>query len=431
VLARIASLQREARPGSVSTFKTGMTKLEAPEVADLLLEIGQRATLEGGNPYKAKAYIRVAEGLRSLVTPLGEVIRRAELRAIPGIGDAIARRIIELRDKGTDEGLERLRRSFPASLLELLSIPRLKPGVVVKLHKELGINSAAEAEEAARQGRLRKVKGLGAAVERKILEGLALARSAAGQMRVNRAEELLLHACGQLERQGAGHVTIAGDFRRGCELAGDLLVVASSDENIARGKLGGVRVDIVPQERFGSALLYLTGNAQHIGQLEALARNKRLSLSASGIGKPGREPGGRTEDEIYHQLGLTFIPPELREGGDEIALAQARKLPKLVTEDDLKGILHVHTDFSDGVHSLREMAEAAIFRSTTSSASTNWSTSSTGSLAAFASSRGSSPTSWPTARWTTRRRCSRRLISWWRACTAGSGWERQSRLPAS
>jgi hypothetical protein len=214
-------------------------------------------------------------------------------------------------------------------------------------------------------------------------------------------------------------------------LAGDLLVVASSDENIARGKLGGVRVDIVPQERFGSALLYLTGNAQHIGQLEALARNKRLSLSASGIGKPGREPGGRTEDEIYHQLGLTFIPPELREGGDEIALAQARKLPKLVTEDDLKGILHVHTDFSDGVHSLREMAEAAIFRSTTSSASTNWSTSSTGSLAAFASSRGSSPTSWPTARWTTRRRCSRRLISWWRACTAGSGWERQSRLPAS
>jgi DNA polymerase (family X) len=93
----------------------------------LLLEIGCRASLKGGNPYKAKAYIRAAESLRSVVTPLGEIIRRSELRAIPGIGDAIARRITELRDKGTDEGLERLRRKFPASLLDLLSIPRLKP----------------------------------------------------------------------------------------------------------------------------------------------------------------------------------------------------------------------------------------------------------------------------------------------------------------
>jgi DNA polymerase (family 10) len=118
-----------------------MAKLEAPQVADLLLEIGRRASLEGGNPYKAKAYIRAAEGLRSLVTPLEEVIRRAELRAIPGIGDAIARRIIELRDKGTDKGLGRLRLKFPASLLELLGIPRLKPSVIVKLIR----NSASTA----------------------------------------------------------------------------------------------------------------------------------------------------------------------------------------------------------------------------------------------------------------------------------------------
>lgn len=190
----------------------GMAKLEAPEVADLLLEIGRRASLEGGNPYKAKAYIRAAESLRSLVIPLGEIICRSELRAIPGIEDGIARRIIQLRDKGTDDGLERLRRNFPGSLLELLSIPRLKPSVILKLHKELGINSAADAEVAAQQGRLRKVKGLGASVERKILEGLALARSAEGQLRVNRAEELLLHAGEQLKRQGATHVTIAGIF---------------------------------------------------------------------------------------------------------------------------------------------------------------------------------------------------------------------------
>jgi DNA polymerase (family 10) len=196
-------------------------------------------------------------------------------------------------------------------------------------------------------------------VERKILEGLALARSAQGYLRVNRAEELLLHAGEQLRQKGAADITIAGEFRRGCELVGDLRVVATSPEKLTRGQLGGVQVDIVPEERFGGALLYATGNAQHIEQLEALARGKGLTLSAAGIGGPSREPSGRKEEEIYRRLGLAFIPPELREGGDEIAQAQARKLPKLVAEEDLKGILHVHTDFSDGVHSLREMAQAA------------------------------------------------------------------------
>src|SRR6185369_13688076 len=156
-----------------------MAKLEAPEVADLLLEIGRRASLEGGNPYKAKAYIRAAESLRTLVVPLGEMIRRSQLRAIPGIGDAIARRVIDLRDKGTDEGLERLRAKYPPGLLELLQIPRLKPSAIVKLH-DLGVTSLAEAEEAARNGRFRKVKGLGPSAERKIIEGAALARSGVG-----------------------------------------------------------------------------------------------------------------------------------------------------------------------------------------------------------------------------------------------------------
>ncbi len=139
-----------------------MAKLEAPQVADLLLEIGRRASLD-----EAKSYIRAAESLRTLVTPLDQVIRRSQLRDIPGIGDAVARRIIELRDKGTDQGLERMWAKYPAGLLELLSIPRLKPAAIAKLYS-LGIASLLE-EQAARHGGLRKVKGLGASVERKIL----------------------------------------------------------------------------------------------------------------------------------------------------------------------------------------------------------------------------------------------------------------------
>jgi DNA polymerase (family X) len=338
-----------------------MAKLDAQQVADLLLEIGRRASLEGGNPYKSRAYIRAAESLRTLVVSLDEVIRRSQLRALPGIGDAIARRIIELRERGTDEGLEKLRAKYPAGLLELLGIPRLKPSVVIKLHKELGIASLLEAEAAAREGRFRKLKGLGASLERKILEGAALVRGAEGRMRANRAEELMEHAAETLRAQGLDDIRIAGDLRRGCEVISDLRLVGASHtlKRTGHTQVGTVGVDIVPQDKVGGALLYATGSQRHLEQLEALAREQKLTLSKDGLGKPGGPLSARTEQDIYRRLGLSFIPPELREGYDEVQLARARKLPSLIEQKDLQGLLHIHTDFSDGFHTLREMAEAA------------------------------------------------------------------------
>jgi DNA polymerase (family X) len=337
---------------------TRTRSLDAQEVAELLLEIGGRSSLEGGNPYKARAYVRAAESLRALVVPLGEVIGRSQLRALPGIGDAIARRIVALREKGTDEGLERLRARYPASLLELLNIPRLKPSAVTQLHKEFGIATLREAEVAAREGRLRKVKGLGLIVERQILEGAPLARDVPGRMRANRAAELLQGAAEALRSQGFENITVAGELRRGCEIVSDLTLVGTSAEATAHTRLGAVGVDLVPPDKLGGTLLFATGSEAHLAQLENLARKKGLILTSDGIGKPGGPLRGRTEEEIYRRLGLCFIPPELREGDDEVALARARKLPRLVEQQDLKGLLHVHTDFSDGVHSLREMAEA-------------------------------------------------------------------------
>ena len=316
-----------------------MAKLDAQQVADLLLEIGRRASLEGGNPYKSRAYIRAAESLRTLVVPLDEVIRRSQLRALPGIGDAIARRIMELRERGTDEGLEKLRAKYPAGLLELLSIPRLKPSVVIKLHKELGIASLLEAEAAAREGRFRKIKGLGASLERKILEGAALARGAEGRMRANRAEELLEHAAETLRAQGFDDIRIAGDLRRGCEVISDLRLVGASASLKRTGhtRVGAVGVDIVSPDKLGGALLYATGSERHLEQLEDSARDKRLALSEDGLGKPGGTLSARTEQDIYRRLGLSFIPPELREGNDEVQLARARKLPSLIEQKDLQG----------------------------------------------------------------------------------------------
>jgi DNA polymerase (family 10) len=180
-------------------------------------------------------------------------------------------------------------------------------------------------------------------------------------MRANRAEELLEHAAEALKLQGADHVTVAGDLRRGCELVSELRLVGTSAAvgKSSRERLGEVTVDIVPPARRGSALLYATGSASHVAGLEALASSKKLVLTVDGVGRPGGPFAGDSEEAIYKRLGLPFIAPELREGNGEIELAQARALPKLVESRDIKGILHVHTDSSDGVHTLREMAEAA------------------------------------------------------------------------
>ena len=309
---------------------TQMRRLDAQQVAELLLEIGRRSSLEGGTPYKARAYIRAAESLRALVVPLDEVIRRSQLRALPGIGDAIARRILELRQKGTDEGLERLRAGYPASLLELMNIPRLKPSAVTRLHHELGIANLRQAEVAAREGRLRKVKGLGLTVERQILEGAPLARDVQARIRANRAAELLQSAAEVLRSQGFENITIAGELRRGCEIVSDMTLVGTSVAATGHTRLAAVGVDLVPPDKLGSALLFATGSQAHLTQLETLARKKGLILTRDGIGKPAGDLRGRTEEEIYRRLGLSFIPPELREGDNEVELARARKLPYLV-----------------------------------------------------------------------------------------------------
>src|SRR5262249_20833251 len=199
-------------------------------------------------------------------------------------------------------------------------------------------------EAAAREGRLRKLKGFGLPLERKILEGVILARTAEGRMRVDRAEELLGHAADALRSLGADDVCIAGDLRRGCELVSDLALVGTSRGKTGSTQLGAVCIDVVPPEKLGSTLLYATGSKGHLAQLEDLARTKGLTLAKEGLGKAGGPLYGRTEPDIYRRLGLAFIPPELREGHDEVRLARARKLPVLIEQADLQTPLYLPTD---------------------------------------------------------------------------------------
>lgn len=330
-------------------------------VAKLLREYAQRAALRGGNPYRAKAYSRAADSLAALAIPLHVVIEEGRLTEIPGVGDAIADIITKLHRTGSHPSLEKLRKVVPAGVLEMLTVPGLRPDKVLRLYSDLGIASLTELEAAAKDDRIKKAKGLGAALQTKILQNLAIAKSGEGRLHLHRAAALLAHAQDSIRksRPELKRVTIAGDFRRGCELVGDLAIVAeaANSDKTWMPPAEGLQVRVSDRKHFGATLLFATGSAAHIERLRTLAAEKEMRLEADGLHK-GRTLIAGDEAEIYRALGLPFIDPELREGRGEVELALKGKLPKLVTDDDLRGILHCHTDASDGTESLETMAKA-------------------------------------------------------------------------
>jgi len=328
----------------------------------LLREYAQRTALRGGNPYRAKAYSRAADSLAALAVPLHVLIEEERLTEIPGVGEAIADIITKLHRTGGHPSLEKLRKEIPAGVLEMMTVPGLRPENVLRLHKDLGIGSLAELEAAAKDDRIRKSKGLGPSLQTKILQNLAIAKSGEGRLHLHRAAALIEHARASLQkaRPDLKHVTVAGDFRRGCELVADLALVAqgpkAEDASEARDS-SGMKIHVTDRKRFGAALLHATGSSEHLEQLRALAERKGMQLQADGLRK-GRRLVAATEADIYDALGLPFIEPELREGRGEIERARKGKLPKLVTDRDLHGILHCHTDASDGTETLETMANA-------------------------------------------------------------------------
>jgi DNA polymerase (family 10) len=332
---------------------------DAGQVAKLLREYAQRTALRGGNPYRAKAYSRAADGLAALAIPLNRLIEEDRLTEIPGVGEAIADIITKLYRTGSHPSLEKLRKEIPAGVLEMLTVPGLRPEKVLRLHKDLGIASLAELEAAARDNRIQKAKGLGASLQTKILQNLAIAKSGEGRLHLHRAAALIEHAQVSLAnlRPDLKHVTVAGDFRRGCELVADLALVAEAAKEEDAPAALGLKVHVTDRKHFGATLLHATGSPEHLDQLRTLAERKGMTLQPAGLRK-GRRLIAAKEADIYDALGLPFIEPELREGRGEIERALKGELPELVTDRDLRGILHCHTDASDGTETLETMANA-------------------------------------------------------------------------
>ncbi len=296
--------------------------------------------------------------------PLDRLIEEDRLTEIPGVGEAIADIITKFHHTGTHPTLEKLRKEIPAGVLELLSVPGLRPDKVLRLYKDLGITSLAELEAAAKEDRIKKSKGFGAALQTKILQNLAIAKSGEESLHLHRAAALLDHAKDSLRAATPQlkRLTIAGDFRRGCELVRDLSIVVETPAPGERNmKSGGLQIHVTDRKHFGAALLQATGSADHLQGLRDLAERKSMRLDKDGLHK-GRTVVAATEEDIYRALGLPFIEPELREGRGEIERALNGNLPKLVTDGDLRGILHCHTNASDGSETLETMAKATLQR---------------------------------------------------------------------
>jgi DNA polymerase (family X) len=348
---------------SLKDDSPNMAKLDTAAVSKLLRELAQRLELAGGNPYRARAYSRAADNLALSPLPLERLVADGRLTEIPGIGDALAGVITQLHETGQHPRLEAMREDLPGSVLDMLRIPGLRRERVRQVYKELGIASAADLEDAALSGRLAATKGFGKAFQAKVLQGIEISRGPQGR-HLHRADEALRFAADAIGREHPDWVNItpAGEFRRGCELVSALSLVAvdphlsGADRTIEQGDQ--LVVHVTCPARFGIALLFATGSDAHLKALRALARRKGLSLDAEGLSTKGHIVAQRTEEEIYAALDLPFIAPELRESGKEVGLALGGKLPELVTQADLRGVLHAHTTESDGSDSLEDMAEA-------------------------------------------------------------------------
>jgi DNA polymerase (family 10) len=365
-------------------------------VADLL-------EYEGGNVFRVRAYRNAARTIQSMVESLASVRAdpQRDLTDIEGIGDDLAGKIATLLDTGRLPLLAELQKKIPPVVFELMRVPGLGPKKVKALVDSLAIDSLDALEQACRDGRVREIKGFGAKTEAAILDNIAFAKSPEhDRLLWEEADRIVQELLAWMrECSAVRQVEGAGSWRRGRETVGDIDIVVDAADAAAvmdhlqawrecgdvllRGDTKtsvrgpqSVQIDlrVVEHGSFGAALQYFTGSKDHNVRLRSRARDRGLTINEYGVfrlvpgadedSKPakGKAVAGRTEQDVYAAVGLPWIPPEIREGHDEIGRAEHGTLPNLVSLDDIRGDLHMHTTATDGENTLGEMVRAAIER---------------------------------------------------------------------
>ena len=355
------------------------------EVAAMFDQAAELLEIEGENQFRVRAYrraARVIEGLPQSVKSLLSAGR--DLSELPGIGKDLAGKIAEIVATGHFQLLDALKKKLPGELGEIAALPGLGPKRVKLLHDKLKVSTLDDLRRVVKTGRLHGIRGFGPTIEKKL--SAALEKPAAEKRFKLSVAEAEAEALVSFLRGGGrgGRVVVAGSYRRRRDTVGDLDVVVTAADGAAVGdKLvgyenvaevlahgptrttvvlrSGLQVDVraVPEESYGAALLYFTGSKAHNIALRAIAVHRGWKLNEYGLFSGKRRIAGATEEEIYKKLGLAFIPAELREDRGEVALARTNKLPRLVTRADIRGDLHVHSDWTDGTASIEAMAKAA------------------------------------------------------------------------
>jgi DNA polymerase (family 10) len=352
------------------------------EIAALFDQAAELLEIGGENQFRVRAYRRAARVIEGLPKAAGALLKSGrDLSELPGIGKDLAGKIADIVKTGHFDLLDTLKKRLPGELGDMAAVPGLGPKRIKLLYDRLKVRTLNDLRRAIKAGRLREIRGFGPLIEKKLLGALEKPQPAKRfKLAVAEAEAEAL--VGYL--RGSGRVVVAGSYRRRRDTVGDLDVLVTTKNGAAVGnKLveyenvtrvaahgptrttvmlrSGLQVDVraVPEESYGAALLYFTGSKAHNIALRGLANQRGWKLNEYGLFSGKRRIAGATEENVYEKLGLPFIEPELREDRGEIAAAQAGKLPKLVKVSDIRGDLHVHSDWTDGTIPIAQMAEAA------------------------------------------------------------------------
>jgi DNA polymerase (family 10) len=357
-------------------------------IAKVFSDIADLLELKGENAFKIRAYHKAARAIEHYPEEIRIMLDDGEnLRNIPGVGEAIAKKTTELVTTGKLGYYENLKAEFPEGITNLLAIPGIGPKTANRLSSELGISSVDALEQAIHDGRVAKLFRLGDKTANNILQQIQALRRKDWRIPIGEVLPIVEEILGSLRSvPGVRNLTYAGSLRRFRETLGDIDLMGTADnarevidtfvslphvgQVLAQGSTkastivsGGLQVDLrmVEHDSFGSLLQYFTGSKQHNISLRERGRRQGLKLSEYGITDLATDKLEKfaLEEGFYRRLGLQYIPPELREAQGEVERAEQGTLPKLVELSDIKGDLHMHTDWSDGHNSLEEMALAA------------------------------------------------------------------------
>jgi DNA polymerase (family X) len=361
-------------------------RMDKQEIVHILEEIGTLLELQGESPFKSRAYVAAARVIAGLDTlHLQELVDSGKLQTLKGIGTALAEKISELVTTGQLAYHDTLKQQVPAGLLEMLTIPGMGPKKVKAIYDQLIIATVGELEYACHENRLVDLPGFGRKTQENILKGIAQLKQQRGQYLGHEAMQAARQLLESLTAsEMTARVTLAGALRRRQEIVDQVDVVAStSDEERLRTTIaqwplvreilisepshlslrlyGGVKADVrlVDEAAFPVALHALTGNQAYLAAIQAHARKRGYSLDGAGLRRGNERVVCHAEEAIFSALGLSYIPPELREGLGEVEAAERGALPRLIAEQDIQGVFHVHSTWSDGMATIEEMARTA------------------------------------------------------------------------